>query len=85
MSDPQVEKEAGPTPPAAETPTQEPEKRKREYKEFGEEEDKPTRTCFTRPHFLSIEPDRVPPKKDAKVDMSQVNIFGSVIAVMRGC
>ena len=44
MSDPQVEKEAGPTPPAAETPTQEPEKRKREYKDFGHDhDDKPTR------------------------------------------
>ncbi|KAI1789272.1 plasma-membrane proton-e [Ganoderma leucocontextum] len=42
MSDPQVEKEAGPTPPAAETPTAQPEKKKREYKEFGEEDEKPT-------------------------------------------
>ena len=67
MSDPQVEKEAGPTPPAAETPTQEPEKRKREYKEFGEEEDKPTRTSFTRPRFLFIESDRVPPKKTPRL------------------
>ena len=45
MSDPQVEKEAGPTPPAAETPSSQPEKKKREYKDFGEEDEKPTRTC----------------------------------------
>ena len=63
MSDPQAEKEAGPAPPVAETPAAEPEKKKREYKEFGEEEDKPTRTCFTRSRFLSIESDRVPPKR----------------------
>ncbi|KAI0760789.1 plasma-membrane proton-e [Fomes fomentarius] len=41
MSDPKVEKEAGPAEPAKET-APEPEKRKREYKDFGEEEDKPT-------------------------------------------
>ena len=43
MSDPKVEKEAGPAEPAKET-TPEPEKKKREYKDFGEEDDKPTRT-----------------------------------------
>ncbi|KAI0687491.1 plasma membrane H+-transporting ATPase [Earliella scabrosa] len=41
MSDPKVEKEAGPAEPAKET-TPEPEKKKREYKDFGEEDDKPT-------------------------------------------
>ena len=42
MSDPTVEKkEAGPPP---DEPVQnEPEKKKREYKDFGEEDDKPTR------------------------------------------
>ena len=45
MSDPVVEKEVGSTEPAKET-TPEPEKKKREYKDFGEEDDKPTRTFF---------------------------------------
>ena len=45
MSDPQVEKEAGPAEPVQEK-TPEPEKKKREYKDFGEEEEKVTRTCF---------------------------------------
>ena len=62
MSDPVAEKEAGP--PASnevdniskEAATekqeqQEPEKRKREYKDFGHEEEKPTRTC----HFSTSE------------------------------
>lgn len=53
MSDPKVEKEAGPAEPAKET-APEPEKRKREYKDFGEEEDKPTRTCFIRRRIASI-------------------------------
>ena len=44
MSDPQVEKEAGPAEPVQEK-TPEPEKKKREYEDFGEEE-KVTRTCF---------------------------------------
>ncbi|KZT24844.1 plasma-membrane proton-e [Neolentinus lepideus HHB14362 ss-1] len=41
MSDPIAEKEAGPT-PAGEPDTNEPEKKKREYKDFGHEEEKPT-------------------------------------------
>ncbi|KAI0715892.1 plasma membrane H+-transporting ATPase [Cerioporus squamosus] len=41
MSDPKVEKEAGPAEPAKET-TPQPEKKKREYKDFGEEDEKPT-------------------------------------------
>ena len=45
MSDPQVEKEAGPAEPVQEK-TPEPEKKKREYKDFGEEDEKPTRTFF---------------------------------------
>ena len=44
MSDPKVEKEAVSSEPAKET-TPEPEKKKREYKDFGEEDEKPTRTC----------------------------------------
>lgn len=50
-----VEKEAGPTEPVKDTnqpptPTDapEPEKRKREYKDFGHEEEKATRASF---HF----------------------------------
>ena len=44
-----VEKEAGSTEPVKDidqppTPTEEPEKKKREYKEFGHEEEKATRT-----------------------------------------
>ncbi|OBZ65519.1 Plasma membrane ATPase 2 [Grifola frondosa] len=43
MSDPTVEKEAGSTGPTKETPTPEPEKKKREYKDFGhDEEEKPS-------------------------------------------
>ena len=45
MSDPVVEKEVGSTEPAKET-TPEPEKKKREYKDFGEEDEKPTRMFF---------------------------------------
>ena len=47
MSEPVAEKEAGPaqdTPIESQSiPNNEPEKRKREYKEFGEEEKKPQR------------------------------------------
>ena len=66
MSDPTVEKAAG-VPPATDASHAEPEKKKREYKDFGEEDDKPTRTCFTRPSFLSIESDRVPPEKTPRL------------------
>ena len=45
MSDPKVEKEAVSSEPAKET-APEPEKKKREYKDFGEEDEKPTRTFF---------------------------------------
>lgn len=63
MSDPQVEKEAGSTPPAAETPNAEPEKKKREYKDFGEEDDKPTRTCLCAFSCVFLpRPDRVAKK-----------------------
>ena len=63
MSDPQVEKEAGPTPPAAETPSSQPEKKKREYKDFGEEDEKPTRTCSNAfPLSCSPHPDSVSKK-----------------------
>lgn len=47
MSEPVAEKEAGPVQDSPtetpSTPTKEPEKRKREYKDHGEEEKKPTR------------------------------------------
>ena len=44
-----VEKEAGSTEPVKDTnqpDAPEPEKKKREYKEFGHDEEKATRTCF---------------------------------------
>ena len=44
MSDPVVEKKEAVSPEAAKETTPEPEKKKREYKDFGEEDDKPTRT-----------------------------------------
>lgn len=53
MSDhPVAEKEAGP--PAADTPSNgatQPEKKKREYKDFGHETEKPTRTLLSPPLF----------------------------------
>lgn len=47
-----VEKEPGPQgdSPAQPSPTAEPEKKKREYKDFGHEEEKATRAFFL-PHF----------------------------------
>ena len=54
-----VEKEAGPTEPVKDTnqpptPTEaeQPEKRKREYKDFGHEEEKATRTYLHYPLYL---------------------------------
>ena len=53
MSDNIPEKEAGP--PGANTPPSDapPEKRQREYKEFGHEEEKATRMFF---HLISLAP-----------------------------
>lgn len=47
MSQQSIEKEAGP-PAQADTPVEEiaVEKKKREYKDFGHDEEKPTRTVF---------------------------------------
>ena len=59
-----VEKEAGPTEPVKDTnqpptPTdsQEPEKKKREYKEFCHDEEKATRTFFS-PLIALLPPER---------------------------
>ena len=53
MSDPVVEKKEAVSPEAAKETTPEPEKKKREYKDFGEEDDKPTRAFFHSPSRLS--------------------------------
>lgn len=48
MSQPKIEKEAGP-PAQSSTPVEEAtvsEKKVREYKDFGHDEVKPTRTCY---------------------------------------
>jgi hypothetical protein len=90
MSEPNVEKESNvekePGPqgetPATETSSNDvPEKRKREYKDFGHETEKPTR-MFTfalspRP-FSLIYASRL----DANVDMSQVCILATLMSVI---
>jgi hypothetical protein len=56
MSEPVAEKEAGPASPdnnSQHSSNPEPEKKKREYKDFGHDEEKPTRT-FTSLEKLGI-------------------------------
>lgn len=58
MSDSKVEKEAGSTEPVKDTnqpgTPPEPEKKKREYKDFGHEEEKATRKYFSSSLFSTL-------------------------------
>jgi hypothetical protein len=74
MSEPIVEKKESGSPPTdipeELPPAAEPEKRKREYKEFGEEKEKATRMCPLFCSLLSFSNHVT----DANVDMSLVMI-----------
>lgn len=73
MSQPNIEKEAGP-PAQTDTPIEEApanEKRVREYKEFGHDEVKPTRMC-SRLIYACLRTGLTSAPPDANVDMSRV-------------
>jgi hypothetical protein len=74
--DPNVEKEPGPQgeSPAVETPAADvPEKKKREYKDFGHDEEKPSR-MFIVNSLSKLFSLNYASRPDANVDMSQVCI-----------
>ena len=70
-AEPKVEKEAGP-PAEVATPPAEEEKKKREYKDFGHDDNKgPTRKSISL-YGASEQPAHIISFPDALVDMSQV-------------
>jgi hypothetical protein len=74
MSQPNIEKEAGP-PAQSSTPVEEApvhEKKVREYKDFGHDEVKATRTCYNFVLYARLCPGLTSVIPDAHVDMSRV-------------